>query len=222
MSLNYRKFLVIIVTAIILIVAGSGKVQAGVQANKGGKSINGVSAGKYFAIIRRMETANGTLGKKAVLNDNYIDTTENGIDSHMALNTEIGTAVILTISEYGCKPTSSMDTTTGNESGIYQLGYGYAEYTSGICTESTRDTIKEIKDADSRYYNNYTPEKSIAGDRMGLFVSYISYPDTDYPVTYIDYNGSLKSDTSSTTGDGKFGNGRTISSRAVVVCGQGL
>ena len=222
MSMKYKKVLYIMITVIILILITPIRVNAGLQANKGGKSLNGVSVDGYFLAIRRMETQNGTLGKNAVLDDKYVDTTKNGIDSHMALNTEMGTAVILTFSEFGVRPTSSNDTTTGNQSGIFQLGYGYAEYTAGVNKNSYVSYVKKIIDGDSRYYNNYTSGKSISGDRIGIFGTSVSYPSEGYPITYIGYEGKMLSDYASTNGSGKFGNGNGLSSRAVVVCGTDL
>lgn len=222
MSLNYRKFLVIMVTAIILIVAVPNRAHAGLQANKGGKALTNVSANSFFTSIRRMEEQNGTLGKRASLDNKYVDTTGNGIDSHMALNTEFGTVAILSTSEYGFKLTKENDSTTGNESGIYQLRYGKFEYVAGISGSSNvsdlnEDTnINEIAKADARYYNDYSSSK--LGKKGDLYNKF------DFPMWFP--NGKmvlLRSGSDSYYTYSPIGGGSSDrSSRAVVVCGQGL
>lgn len=219
MSLNYRKFLVIMVTAIILIVAVPNRAHAGLQANKGGKSLTNASANGFFSSIRRMEEKNGTLGKNASLDDKYVDTTGNGIDSHMALNTEFGTAAILSTSEYGFNPTKENDSTTGNESGIYNLKYGKYEYTSGLYNVAdlkSKDNINKILNADKRYYNEYSDSLTI---RQGdIKRNYGGYGFNFSAYYYIALQVSGVGYSYSNVG----GSGSDISSRAVVVCGQGL
>ena len=145
----------------------------------------------------------------------YVDSTGNGIDSHMALNTEFGTAGILAYSEYGTIPTNSKDTTTGNASGIYQLGYGKYEYVAGIYSSTNSDT-NIIEKADGRYYNKYASSTSIPGDGMEILGFRSSYPK---------YSGRPIIRRGSSTGGIDPANGNSSSydgCRAVVVCGAGL
>ena len=133
----------------------------------------------------------------------------------MALNTEFGTAGILAYSEYGYVPANSKETTTGNASGIYQLGYGKQEYVAGIYS-STNSYTNIIGKADGRYYNKYDSSTSIPGDGMGKLGSSASYPYSSYPIIYRSISGVLGSD--------RY-DGSSFSyycSRAVVVCGAGL
>lgn len=215
MKNKVKNILILMAIAIISIIAMPNKSNAGLQANKGGTSLANTTANDFFKAIRRMEAQYGTLGKNAQLNDKYVDTSANGIDCHMALNTEFGTAGILSYSRYGSIPTSSSDTTTGNASGIYQLGYGKFEYVAGIGT-SIRTEMNVIANADSRYYNKYTVNTGIAGDGMGKFGNARSWPSSSSPVlvrsnTGVLYSSIFAGETSS-----------NIGSRAVVVCGAGL
>ena len=221
--------MVIIIMIIMLIMIIPCKVNAGLQANKGGKSLVIVSADNFFIGIRNMENQYGTLGKNANLDSTtFLDSTKNGIDCHMALNTEFGTAGILAYSEFGSVPqNSNNDTTTGNASGIYQLSYGNYEYITGIYS-STGDYLKVISNSDSRYYNRYPSEKSIPGDGMGKLGASASYPRSSGSPTFVrSGSGCLysKSYNYSTYMDQWYGTGagsHDISSRAVVVCGEGL
>lgn len=216
MNIKVRNILIISIIAIMGIIVMPNKANAGLQANKGGTSLVKTTANDFFKTIRRMETQYGTLGKNAQLNDKYVDTTGNGIDCHMALNTEVGTAGILSYSRYGAVPTSANDSTTGNESGIKQLGYGNYEYVAGIGSTSNGYT-DVIFNADARYYNKYESSTSKAGDGMEKFGSAAAYPSSSSPIIIRSRNGVLCSN--------NFIIGNTYSnggSRAVVVCGAGL
>ena len=216
MNIKSKKILIIMIAAILSIIAMPNRAHAGLQANKGGTSLVNTTANNFFIAIRKMETQYGTLGKNAILDTTtYLDSTANGIDCHMALNTEFGTAGILACSEYGYVPISSKDTTTGNASGIYQLGYGNYEYVAGIYS-STNNATNIIENADSRYYNKYDSKTSIPGDGMEILGFRSSYPT---------YSGRPIIRRGSSTGGIDPANGNSSSydgSRAVVVCGAGL
>lgn len=216
MNKKLKNKLILIAIAIICIIAMPNKSNAGLQANKGGTSLVSTTANDFFKTIRRMETQYGTLGKDAQLNDKYVDTTENGIDCHMALNTEWGAAGILAYSMYGTIPTSSNDTTTGNASGIYQMGYSKYEYVAGIYS-TTNSYTNIIESADSRYYNKYESSgTTIAGDGLGKFGYSIDTLSASYPIFERSSSGVLYSYSISGSSDSNYG------SRAVVVCGAGL
>lgn len=216
MNIKSKKILIIMIAAILSIMVMPNRAHAGLQANKGGKSLVNVYANIFFKEIRKMETEYGTLGKNAILDTTtYLDSTANGIDCHMALNTEFGTAGILAHSEYGTIPTESNDTTTGNASGIYQLGYGKYEYVAGIYS-STNSYTNIIEKADARYYNKYASSTSIPGDGMGKLGFSASYPSSSYPIIYRSINGVLRSNNYDGSSFSHY------CSRAVVVCGAGL
>ena len=215
MNIKIRNILIISIITIMAIIVMPNKANAGLQANKGGTNLVSTTANDFFKAIRRMETQNGTLGKKVAFDEKYLDTTGNGIDCHMVLNTEFGTAGILSYSKYGTVPTKSNDTTTGNESGIKQLGYGNFEYVAGIGS-SSNSTMNVIFKADARYYNKYEANALKAGDGMEKFGNAANYPLSSFPILQRSCNGVLSS---------SYDSGRSynnFASRAVVVCGAGL
>ncbi len=231
MNIKSKKIMSMMIIAVLVIIGAPHLSQAGLQANKGGSTLTHVKANDLFIEIRKMETQYGTLGKNAILDTTtYIDSVENGIDSHMILNTEYGTIAILAKSKYGQDSSSSNDTTTGNESGVFRLGgygSGYStvyENVAGIYT-STNEYTNIIGNADARYYNKYDSEISKPGDAMGIFTRWKNYPSSSNPIlrrgTWFDMCNSEADE-----GRGEFyiaGTGsRNVGTRAVVVCGTGL
>ena len=230
MNIKKQKIIMVII-AILSIIVMPNMSQAGLQANKGGTRLTNITSNNFFIAIRKMETQYGTLGKNAILDTTtYIDSVENGIDSHMILNTEYGTIAILAKSKYGQDSSSSNDTTTGHESGVFRLGgygSGYStvyENVAGIYT-STNEYTNIIGNADARYYNKYDSEISKPGDAMGIFTRWKNYPSSSNPIlrrgTWFDMCNSEADE-----GRGEFyiaGTGsRNVGTRAVVVCGTGL
>ena len=211
MNIKNKKILIILIMAILTAMALPSRVNAGLQANKGGTSLVNTTAGSFFEGIRRMEMQNGTLGKSAVLDDKYLDTTNNGIDCHMELNTEYGTAVILAYSVYGNKPTKENDTTTGNASGIKEIVGTNTEYVAVGGTSSY--TISKILNADSRYKNKATETKGDAAGILGF--SWNGYAGYTFPtIVRGGVNGALY--ISNSNGYASL----NVTSRAVVVCGE--
>ena len=150
MNIKKQKIIMVII-AILSIIVMPNMSQAGLQANKGGTRLTNITSNNFFIAIRKMETQYGTLGKNAILDTTtYLDSTKNGIDSHMILNTEFGTIGILAYSEYGNKPNSTDNSTTKNESGVYNLINGY-KAVSGIFS-STNNYTNIIGNEDSTYY----------------------------------------------------------------------
>ena len=222
MNIKSKKLLVVFAVALITTVIAPIRSNAGLQANKGGTSLTYTTASQFFDGMRKMETKYGTLGKEAVLNDKYLDTTNNGIDVHMALNTEWGTVALLTDSAFGVgkgiSGTSNKSTSTGNESGVYNLAYGNQEYVSTIYKGSSYNE-KKIVQADSRYSNDYRDIGLHLGDALKC-KNWLS-------------SGSCQSSSNAAPvlkrGDsGLFsyyasgGDDYNRSSRAVVVCGENL
>ena len=141
------------------------KVEASLQAKPGVTSLVNQTANQFFEKIRLMEAKGGTLGLDANIDSTtYLDSSNNGVDVHMAKNTEWGTAAMLAASIYGEAPIGKSDaTTTGNSTGIYQMADGTYEYVAGIYNTSDSD-MNKIKGADERYRNLYVSTTSITGD----------------------------------------------------------
>lgn len=221
-----RKLVIIslLIMAIMLFIPNKSK--ASLQANKGGKSLTSVTADNFFIGIRRMETAYGTLGKNAVLDDKNLDTTHNGVDVHMALNTEWGTVALLTDSVYGVGMKST-DTTTGNASGVYDLMYKEYELTSTIYNGKTNSYNNKIGKSDERYFNNYTDSNARkfgdALDCMGWSNNYYSSLSETDPICARGVRGLFScSDVNGNVYDYISGSAYHFTSRAVVVCGENL
>ena len=223
MNIKSKKLLVVFAVVLIATVIAPIRSNAGLQANKGGTSLTYTTASQFFDGMRKMETKYGTLGKEAVLNDKYLDTTNNGIDVHMVLNTEWGTVAMLTDSAFGVGKgiagTSNESTSTGNESGVYNLANGMSEYTATIMTNRYVDTRNEkIVNSDERYFNNCDSKKS--GDALSCSGWLGAGRDSTTSYSYIIYTRGIS---------GLFGfdssNGASYQysgSRAVVVCGENL
>ena len=223
MNIKSKKLLVVFAVVLIATVIAPIRSNAGLQANKGGTSLTYTTASQFFDGMRKMETKYGTLGKEAVLNDKYLDTTNNGIDVHMALNTEWGTVALLTDSAFGVGKriagTSNESTSTGNESGVYNLANGMSEYTATIMSNHCNETESEkIVNSDERYFNNCVSGKS--GDALNCSGWLGTNMNSTTSNSYIIYRRGI---------NGLFGfyysSGKSDqynSSRAVVVCGENL
>lgn len=226
MNIKSKKLLVVFAVVLIATVIAPIRSNAGLQANKGGTSLVDTTASQFFDGMRKMETKYGTLGKEAVLNDKYLDTTNNGIDVHMALNTEWGTVALLTDSAFGVGKgiagTSNNSTSTGNESGVYNLAYENHEYTATYYSYgSLRDCNEKIGNADGRYFNFYSSSMS---ERSGDALNCFCWLRTSYGSKIGDYNIIYSRGYNGLFG---FGAGQGVSttymtSRAVVVCGENL
>lgn len=226
-----RKLLIISLLIMVMMFFIPNKSKAGLQANKGGTSLISVTADNFFIGIRRMETAYGTLGKNAILDEKNLDTTHNGIDVHMALNTEWGTVALLTDSIYGNgNDKTPGKTSTGNASGVYDLTGGMSEYVATIFNGETNSYNKKIGSSDARYFNNYVDSSTAKpGDALNcaywLGASNASWTRSGDPVFIRGYYGTLFSFNSSSGNTYCYEGGftqRILTSRAVVVCGENL
>ena len=147
----------------------------------------------------------------------FLDSSNNGLDIHMAKNTEWGTAAMLAASSYGIAPSgNSFASTTGNATGIYQMANGLYEYVAGIW-DTSNSYMSKIKTADSRYYDLYSSATAKVGDAT-LETKYwkganrASFVSASNPI-FVRSNSSLFGFDN--------GNGNSYSSsgsRAVVVC----
>ena len=121
-----------------------------------------------FNGIRKMELAGNIHGftQTGTTENTYtgvIENDSNNIDTHMIKNTEWGAVAYLSHSKYG-NPGNVADSTTGNESGVYNLDNGKTEYVmanmvnssgnfqvSSAGTWSTSSTSHPL----AKYYDNY-------------------------------------------------------------------
>lgn len=200
------------------------------------ESLISKTASQFFAIVRQMETEGGPLGLKATVDDTGTETSaSNGIDCHMIKNTEYGTVGMLAASIYGAKTSTgfgSVKTTTNNVTGVYQMGTKSNEkneYVAGILGTATSVYVTNIKNADPKYWNNYTDSKDSykPGDGTKAEISWArdnSWVSSSYPVFARQYQQGVF-DCYGEDGEADRGDVyeyRHYSSRAVVVCGAGL
>ena len=209
---------IIIFTIIMLITIMIVPIKAyGLQANKGGTSKKSTTISDFFSLIRGMESPTGTLAVEA-----DTESKKNGIDCHMAKNTEWGTAALMAASIYGAgstiiKTSSDSFSTTGNESGVYQMGDGTYEYVAGIYNNTSNSYNANLVNADAKYKNNYTSSTPIAGDALECkWGGYSAWVDASSPVFKRSYGGLFGFSNSFGTSNSAYG------SRAVVVCAPGL
>lgn len=230
-----KKIISGIILIIMMILITNSVQAAGYQANKGGKSKVNTIISAFFKGIRDMEASGGTLGLSATIStSNFSDVTptsattkKNGIDCHMAKNTEWGTAAMLSASIYGSAPSGiSSASTTGNESGIYQMADGKYEYVAGIYYEptTTNSSYRTNIVAAADYYKNiYTSETkySIAGDGI---LETDNWLDTSLCGFFSSSNPVFRRGIKALFGYNSFTGASNSfhTSRAVVVCGVGL
>lgn len=156
-----KKKLMMVIMALMLII--TAKSTYAMQSRPDGTSKTNVYANYFFTEIRKMEST--VLGLPTNFDTTtWLDSSGNGVDVHMAKNTEWGTAAMLSASAYGTAPSGqSSATTTGNATGVYQMADGIWEYVAGIW-DASNDYMSNIRGANSRYYDLYTNQTSISGD----------------------------------------------------------
>lgn len=224
------KLLIILgltITLGLLIMPNSYSAEAGLQARPGAKSLASQTAYDFFRRIRGMEKEGGTLGLKAQIDEtSFLDSSKNGLDIHMAKNTEWGTAAMLAASIYGSAPSGKSDeSTTGNKTGIYQMADNLWEYAIGIYSDANQHTEK-IKNADPRYYDLYTSTKKEDAYKLGdatyetngwKNAEYKGFIDnSSYRIFMRGMNGIFSVDGRAGTSNWQY------LSRAVIVCGPEL
>lgn len=135
--INKKNIVILITVAFTLFILESNSFAMGLQARDSENPLGSKNVSTFFELIRAMETPTGTLGKNSNINTNtdYLDTTGNGIDCHLQKNTEYGTLTLLAASEYGNKPNSNNNYTTGNNNTgvrVWRTSSLCSKYTSNI------------------------------------------------------------------------------------------
>ena len=130
---------------LIAIFAFPNVVKAGFQ-SKPGSALTSKTADEFFEGCRKMETKGGVLGLNESINSTtYTGTTGNGIDAHMALNTEWGTIALLTNSAYGVgvgiKGEYNSKTSTDNATGVYGLANDTFEFVASTKPLISNDVL---------------------------------------------------------------------------------
>lgn len=195
---------------------------AGLQANKDGKCYTALTK-DFVEGIRNMEVEGGTLGKNATLGDDFVDTSGNGIDSHLSTNNEWGTAAMMSASIFGNVPMTDDSSTTGNDSGIFQMSDSHSE---AVAAGRAKDFV--ISNLDSRYYEYWTKDnESRPGDATAEVIGWYGAQSPQvlpYSNFYDQYfcrdRGHIFQ---FCMADTRWDNYNCdMCARAVVVCGEGL
>ena len=159
---------IIMMLLVIIIMLGLNTISNAALESRPGKNSWSATANNQFTNIRAMEKSGGTLGLNATIDETtYLDSTGNGLDVHMALATEWGTAAMLAVSDYGnfnsngvANDSSQGAITTGNKTGVYQMADTNREYVSGVTKTADNEYFSIIFSADSRYRNEYSTTNS--------------------------------------------------------------
>ena len=167
-----NKVIAILLISAIITLFNANISNAVVESRPDAASLVKKTASEFFALIRQMETSGGPMGLNATVDDQGNETSSsNNIDVHMIKNTEYGTAGMLAASVYGSKSSDGNlnGTTTGNATGIYQMGSGSNEdnyeYMAAILGTAASRNITNIRTAPQKYWDNYTELKvSKTGD----------------------------------------------------------
>ena len=221
---NKKMMLVSMLIVMVAILIIPGKVHAAYQ-SKPGNALTSRTADQFFEGCRNMEVSGGVLGLSETLETTtYKGTSNNGIDVHMALNTEWGTVALLTDSAYGIgkdiSGANNTKTSTGNATGVCKLANGTYEYVASTYNGTSSQYNTKLRSADARYFNSYSSNTSKAGDALNcanwLSASTAYWTAASAPVfargCYGLFGFSNNLGNSSSSGG----------SRAIVVCGAGL
>ena len=165
MKILNKKMLAFILIVAFAILMPFGNVKAALQANPNTHYKKTDTPMSWMPQIRNMEKSGEAMGLNETLNsDLTASSASNGIDVHMMRSTEYGAIAILAASGYGTssKLNTSMQTTTGNKTGVYFSGRSY-EYVAG----GLEGLI--FSGVNAKYYDTYTTSRSSAkvGDALG-------------------------------------------------------
>ena len=168
MKILNKKMLAFIFVVAFAILMPFGNVKAALQANPTThyNSANQKNPVDWMKQIRNMEKGGEAMGLNETLNaDLTASSASNGIDVHMMKSTEYGAIAILAASGYGSssKLNNTMQTTTGNKTGVYFSGNNYEFVAGGLDGYIFSGVSKKYYDA----YPTYSSSAAKTGDAMG-------------------------------------------------------
>lgn len=223
-----KKYLMIIVLVVAMLLLGANSSHAALQAN-GGTPVGG-RLGYWMPEIRKMESLEGTLGLTETINNTTLLPTSasNNLDIHMEKNTEYGAIAILSASSYGNPNVITRgNTTTGNNTGIVLLQKSDTSYAQEMVAAAHRTTMNSyyLGSVNKKYWNLYTDKEESAksGDATvetnGWHSSSMDWPNANRDDFFI--------------GRGQWGKIFTFTctlayqtdsyyARAIMICGEGI
>ncbi len=178
-------FIIAIIFALIMLITPT--TQAGYQSIRTGNPVD-ESATTWIKTIRQMEGESQGMGLNETIDTSststLVATTDpNNIDVHLLKNTEYGATILLGASDYGKQGSSIADrrmdkgstsigtsvqaSTTGNVSGVYELGYGAIKRGDFEWVAAGGETFINTN-INKNYINRYTTNRDSAkiGDAM--------------------------------------------------------
>lgn len=248
-----KKLIAIIALALGIVLALNTNVFALQSTSTGNSKID--IATNWITTIRRIEEKNGGMGLKETINTTTLVSTSesNNIDVHMQKNTEYGAMVLLGASNYGKRATNAnasscwmnsggLDTTgtatnlatsTGNISGVYELGYYNMSINSYKDEWTASGGVSFLSKVNSRYKNIYETSTGKPGDAtvegsINLAGWHAANKQSGWPAGsygFIRGYGDKYGVFSYRGQEEKSGNGYyryPYTTRAAVVCGAGL
>ena len=158
MKILNKKMLAFILIGAFAILMPFGNVKAALQANPTThyNSANQKKPVDWMKQIRNMEKGGEAMGLNETLNaDLTASSASNGIDVHMMKSTEYGAIAILAASGYGSssKLNNTMQTTTGNKTGVYFSGKNYEFVAGGL-------KVSIFSGVHTKYYDAYNTNNS--------------------------------------------------------------
>lgn len=213
------KLTIFLMLALICIVTTT--VHATYQSRSYGRTvenalINGTTG--FMTTVRQMETSGQVMGLSESINTSTgLASRSNNIDVHLQKNTEYGAMLILGVSDYGKQTgyinntTGGLATTTGNKSGVYELGTGMEWVAGGVSSAKYN----------SRYYNLYssTESQQHRGDAMVETKKWQSSSSADW----VDRSdGGFQRGRSGVFSYSNYTVDKSYYARAAVVCGTGF
>lgn len=166
-----KIFIIILGIGIIAVTLSSSQVQAAIQSNPNTHYIKQYRSIYWISYFRNMEKVGEALGLSETIDGTTLLSTSesNNLDSHMIKSTEFGAIAILSASGYGnpnILKNSTMQTTTGNETGVYIT---YSTYSTNEENVAAGTLGRIFGGVDGRYYDEYTTTQDSAkvGDALG-------------------------------------------------------
>lgn len=224
-----KKSIVFLLILLLIILIPKTSQAAGLSSIPGGETKTD-TVSNLFKQIRDMETSAGTLGKSSNIDQTtFVDSSGNGIDCHMSKNTEGGAVSLLARSKYGGLGTygPSTDTsTTNNNTGVFGIVQGTPEFSAGIYNNNSTSYNTNLVSADSRYKNVYDENNNAYPGDTRIETDNWGHHQWNYTISSswpvsVWYRSGMIFQYLESKGDGARYSG-SATSRAVVVCGQGL
>lgn len=247
-----KKILATLVLALIISIIITSSVQAALQSmpTTTQDSTRRATPADWILSVRKMEEANGGMALNETVGTDALATTNpNNIDVHLLKNTEFGAIVLLGASDYGKQgaiggtgedrwmtqggtetsgTANNLATTTGNVTGIYEIGYRDMTLGSSQVEWTAAGGTDFLSNIDSRYMNRYTQseDSALPGDATVETKYWHTKGEPYYDWLQGADRGFIRGRATESLGAFYISGSSSVTSsygaRAGVVCGSGL